>query len=116
MRLPTLMISSIDYNELIFALGFLRDQEDATFLAGELQSSVVCRPDDLPDSVVALNARVTCRLSGVRDLQTRLLVHPCNLLCPQTEVSAVSGNSAAGTTRGRCYAVSRLREAAQSRR
>lgn len=89
MRSPPITISSTDYNELVFALGFVRDGERAQFLAQELRRATLCHPDSLPDDVVALNGRVIFRISD-ESRCARLLVHPYNLLCPTAEISVLS--------------------------
>jgi transcription elongation GreA/GreB family factor len=88
--LPPVTMSCTDFNELVFALGFAGKNENAAFLARELRRAALCRPDELPDDVVALNCRVIFQLEGDRRIHASLLVHPHNLLCPTTELSALS--------------------------
>ena len=93
--LPPITMSCTDFNELVFALGFAAKDENAAFLAQELQRAVLCRPDDVPDDVVALNCRVIFQLQGDRRVHASLLVNPHNLLRPAMELSALSPVGAA---------------------
>jgi regulator of nucleoside diphosphate kinase len=93
--LPPVTFSCTDYNELVFALGLMRDREAAKLLAWKVQHAELYRPDDLPDDVVALNCRVVFHLAGDPAIQARLLVHPHTLLCPNTELSVLSPVGAA---------------------
>jgi transcription elongation GreA/GreB family factor len=93
--LPPIAVSYTDYRELIFALGFAREEQSAAFLKQELQRAALYHSDDLPNDVVALNCRVIFRLKNDPTVRAKLLVHPKNRLCPTTEVSALSPVGAA---------------------
>ncbi len=90
--LPPLIIGTDDYNELIFAATISRQHGNphAEFLISELRRATICRPDDLPASVVSTNSRVTFRLDGRCSSVTRVLVRPADLMWPNAELSAMT--------------------------
>jgi hypothetical protein len=90
--LPSITLSTRDYNELLFVLGFPQSMRDhnVDFLARELRRAAVCHPDYLPDDVVALNSRVVFHIKGEPEVRTCLLVHPRDLLCEATEISVLT--------------------------
>lgn len=90
--LPPITLSTRDYNDLLFVLGFPQSMQDhkVGFLARELRRAAVCHPDHLPDDVVALNSRVVFRIKGDPEVYARLLVHPRDLLCEATEISVLT--------------------------
>lgn len=62
----------------------------ADVLLRKLMDAIVCSADELPEDAVALDTRVLYRLGEDTGVRATLLVHPRNVLFPQTETSAMS--------------------------
>lgn len=90
--LPPITLSTRDYNDLLFVLGFPPSipHHNVDFLARELRRAAVCHPAYLPEDVVALNSRVVFRIEGEPKIRACLLVHPRDLLCGATEISVLT--------------------------
>lgn len=90
--LPPITLSTRDYNDLLFVLGFPQSMQDRNvdFLARELRRAAVCHPEYLPEDVVALNSRVVFHIKGDPRICARLLVHPRDLLNEATEISVLT--------------------------
>lgn len=76
-RLPSITIASHDHGRLQSAAEPLvqRGHSVARFLLSELDRAKLCRPDQLPEDVVAMNCRVTYRIDG-GEAESRFLVYP----------------------------------------
>ena len=94
-NLPSIIVSCMESNELVFALGFARDGAGTALLTKELRRAAFCHPHDLPQDAVALNSRVIFHFDDELGIRSRFLVHPADFRNPKTEVSALSPVGAA---------------------
>lgn len=91
-NLPRVTITTDDYNRLmsIAAMECRQHRPHRLFLLSKLRQAAVCHPDTLPENVVSTNARVTYRLNGSGMPETRVLVHPDDMLWPGAELSVLT--------------------------
>ena len=90
--LPPIVIGMQDYCDLMGAagVGSRVDRHQAEFLHAELRRAVIAHPCDVPADVISINSRVTYRLDGKSETQTRVLVHADHARWPSAELSVMT--------------------------
>lgn len=90
--LPPITISNYDFDRLVVygLTAYMHGDSNVVFLFSELERATVCPAMELPDQVVSANCRVIYRIDDEPCLRAHMLVHPCDLISPDDEISAGS--------------------------
>ena len=88
--LPSIIIGTHDYCRLLRAACVSGPECEREFLRTELRRAVIAHPHDVPADAIAINSRVTYRLNGEPQTQTRVLVHSGYVKWPSAELSVMT--------------------------